>query len=393
MRIAYVCADPGVPVFGRKGSSVHVQEVIRAMVRHGADVTLFANRFDGEAPPDLASIAVETLPQAPKGDPAEREQRLLAGNLELSDRLRARGPFDLVYERYSLWSHAAMEHAAASGVPGVLEVNAPLIEEQANHRDLVDRPAAEDVARRVFSAASVIAAVSEPVRAYVESYPATSGKVMVVPNGVNPERFPEEIDPAILPEPGTFVVGFVGTLKRWHGLPVLVDAFERLHTMDSGMRLLIVGDGNERDALEADVAARGLQQSVTFTGAVAPADVPAYLASMDAGVAPYPDLQDFYFSPLKVFEYMAAGLPVVASDIGQMTDAITHRVTGMLCAPGDATALADALGELRVDHDLRLSMGKAARSTVLKQHTWDGVVSQVLDAAGAKVLAVAGGAA
>src|SRR5262249_30617732 len=182
MRIAYVCADPGVPVFGQKGCSIHVQEGLRALRRQGAEVELLTNRSDGEPPLDLKSLRVHSLALAPTGDPASREQALLAANADLRRVLERVGPFDLVYERYSLWSVAAMEYAQAAGVPGLLEVNAPLIEEQAKYRTLVDRAGAEQVADRVCGAATALIAVSDEVAAYLDQYPAARGRIYVIPN-------------------------------------------------------------------------------------------------------------------------------------------------------------------------------------------------------------------
>jgi len=304
-------------------------------------------------------------------------------NEDLKARLERHGPVDLVYERYSLWSFAGMEYAQRMGIPGLLEVNAPLIEEQAQYRVLVDRAGAERVAERVFGAATALLAVSDEVAEYLERYPAARGKVHVVPNGVNPERFsalpPRKVQGGPLE---TFTVGFVGTLKAWHGVAILVEAFALLHRRHPYARLLIVGDGPERERLGADVAARGLAEAVHFTGAVASDEVPARLASIDAAVASYPRLEHFYFSPLKVYEYMAAGLPVVASAIGQLEKLITPGVNGLLVPPGDAAALAEALERLCGDHELRARLGLAARAKVLAEHTWDAVAERILRIAG-----------
>src|SRR6516164_11392147 len=131
MRIAYVSSDLGVPIFGRKGCSIHAQEVLAALLRGGAEVELFTTHGEGERPQDLESIALHALQRPPKGDPAAREQAALAGNALLRNELMRSGSFDLIYERYSLWSFAGMEFARERHVPGLLEVNAPLIDEQA----------------------------------------------------------------------------------------------------------------------------------------------------------------------------------------------------------------------------------------------------------------------
>ncbi|MGB3199439.1 MAG: glycosyltransferase family 4 protein [Nodosilinea sp.] len=379
MRIAYVCADPGIPVFGHKGCSIHVQEVIRALRRQGATVELFAVRWGGEPPADLADLTVHALPPIPKGDLARREIAALTNNDHLRTALELAGPFEAVYERYSLWSYGAMEFAQAQGIAALLEVNAPLIEEQAQHRGLVQPEAARRVADRVFRSASALIAVSEPVKQYLTGW-VEADRVQVIPNGVNSDRF-VGLPSARLPstaQSSTFTVGFVGSLKPWHGLPHLVSAFEQLYQRVPQARLLIVGDGPERDRLTMQLTERQLQTVAHCTGAVPPDRIPGLLARMDVAVAPYPASSDFYFSPLKVVEYMAAGLPVVVSDIGQLRHLVVHGVTGLLCPPGDETALAIGLERLWRSPELRRALGRSARQHVLAHHTWDGVAEQIL---------------
>lgn len=378
MRIAYVCTDQGVPVFGHKGCSIHVQEIIRAFIRQGGRVELFTPRPEGEPPPGLGAVRLHCLPRSFEKDAAVRERASLAANDALHAALEREGPFDLVYERYSLWSFAGMEYARSAAVPGLLEVNAPLIEEQAEHRTLVNRGAAEAAARRAFHSAGGLLAVSAEVAEYLAGYPETHGRVHLVPNGVNPDRFPPNRRPPEPCDPDTFTVGFVGTLKPWHGLMSLVEAFALLHRRHPKARLLIVGEGPERQRLEEDLAYRGLSWAAHLTGAVSPSEVPLLLAGMDAAVAPYPRLARFYFSPLKVYEYMAAGLPVVASRIGQLDGLIRHGVNGLLCPPGDAAALAAALARLRANSRLRRRLGEAARATVLREHTWEAAARRIL---------------
>src|SRR5260370_18085559 len=122
MRVAYVCADLGAPVFGRKGCSIHVQEVLRAFVGLGAEVDLFASRIEDPAPADLKSIRVHEIPVRTLGGVASREQAALAANRHLRAALEYEEPFDLVYERYSLWIYAGMQSPQHPLFPGLLQL-------------------------------------------------------------------------------------------------------------------------------------------------------------------------------------------------------------------------------------------------------------------------------
>lgn len=386
MRIAYVSADPGVPIFGSKGNSVHVQEMVRSFRRLGAEVHVISAAVQGEPPDDLRDLPLHRLPTVPKGDLAERERQLYSSNDSLVEILLGKAPrFDLIYERYSLWSHAALELAQRDGISTVLEVNAPLIDEQAEHRGLIDHATALSVANRAFAAATVLVAVSEGVASWLERFESARGRIHVIPNGVSAERFPPDTPPTMPTGAGIITVGFLGTLKPWHGLATLVETFEMVHRLEPRSRLLVVGDGPERERLVARL--EKLERAVVFTGAVRTEAVAGYLASMDVGVAPYSDLAGFYFSPLKVYEYMAAGLPVVASRLGQIEQLIEDGVNGFLCPPGNSTAFAGTIVRLSRNRELRASVGARARQHVLAHHTWDATARQVIELAAAQVTA------
>lgn len=223
--------------------------------------------------------------------------------------------------------------------------------------------------------------VAEYVGGFLQDYPREKEKIHAVPNGVDPARFPIEVTPKVDAGSEIFTVGFVGTLKPWHGLEYLIEAFARLHENDKTYRLLIVGDGPERERVEENLREKSLTGAVHFTGAVEPDEIPGWLASMDAAVAPYPAGENFYFSPLKVYEYMAARLPVVASRIGQLENVIEDGANGLLVPPGDAQAIARALEQMRSDAELRNRLGEAACETVVEKHTWEAVARRILEIA------------
>ena len=380
MRIAYVCADPGIPVFGSKGASVHVQEVLRVLLRSGHEVDLFCRRTGGEPPAALAAaiderqLRVHAAERISDSDAARREEKLITADAELAAVIAAKHAvrgYDVVYERYALFSTAGTTVARAAGVPSILEVNAPLPLEQATHRRLVRADVADQVARTVLADATAVICVSDAVAAWARTLVPAS-RVHVEPNGVDPERFRE-----VARSQERFTVGFVGTLKPWHGTDALVDAVRILDRPET--RLVIVGDGPERDALTQQARAAGVD--VEFAGAVDPVDVPGRLAQFDVAVAPYPAHGDTYFSPLKVLEYMAAGVAVVASRVGQIPELVDHGRTGILVPGSDPRALADALDALAADPAQRARLGSAARADVMRHRTWTDVVERSFAAA------------
>jgi glycosyltransferase involved in cell wall biosynthesis len=369
--IAYVCVDPGVPVFGTKGASVHVQEIVRAWRNRGAEVTLYCTREGSEVPADLADLQTVVVPVAGRGAERETSQAMVAA--ELAQRIIDDGA-SAVYERYSLFSDTLARVTERLGIPGFLEVNAPLIEEQQTHRTLHDKAAAKAALQVQVAAATRTVCVSDPVASWVRERVASEHheRIRTVPNGVNVRR----IRPS--PEaPGTPVVAFVGTLKPWHGVETLIEAQA---SASSEWTLRIVGDGPQGPELRSLATRMGAD--VEFTGAVAPETVPEVLAGCSLAAAPYPrthNTADQYFSPLKIYEYCAAGLPVVASRVGQVPHIIDDGVTGLLVEPSDPHALAEAIDGLAEAPLARAAMSSAARRAAVEHHSWDTVLNRITE--------------
>lgn len=380
MRIAYLCADGGIPVFGQKGGSVHVRAMIKAFRTEGHEVEVIC----AEAGDEAATFPVMAI--GPKFPPVEgreaKERRLLAIAQSLQSRVeamhRAR-PFDLIYERYGLWSAAGVRAGRRLGVPCVVEVNAPLVEEQAAFRNFVLQNEAKLIEQEVFAGAAALAVVSREVAGYVQSRGAPTERIHVIGNAVDGSTFHPDVPAASVPgiPASTFTIGFTGSLKAWHGTDVLISALALLR-QDLPAHLLIVGDGPERGALLAQAADLGLAGSVTITGWVSHHHLPGLIARMDAAVAPYPATAHHYFSPLKLFEYLAMGRAVVASRIGQTADLLGPTGSGLLIPPGDAVALADALRRIASDPALAASLGQRA-ALQARHHDWRANARRVVD--------------
>src|SRR5690625_6067818 len=183
MTVAYVCTDPGVPVFGRKGASVHVQAVLAALQRRGEQVHLVTARPGGPVPPHLADLPVHQVPRARHADPAAREvasQQADAEVTQILNHLHTSDGVHLVYERYSLWGRAASAWARDHQVPHLLEVNAPLVQEQAEHRVLVDRAGAEEVAAAALSATTAAVCGRDPVATWARRHAAAPARAPTI---------------------------------------------------------------------------------------------------------------------------------------------------------------------------------------------------------------------
>ncbi|HEX8990639.1 MAG TPA: glycosyltransferase family 4 protein [Anaerolineales bacterium] len=418
MKIAYLCADPGIPVLGSKGASVHVREFTDALVALGHDVRIYSAAGAGEGVPDSQLNATQApLTVLAPSEQIRRRARIAAGRWagrepegshehlfsemvhlladpEFERRalplLRAFGP-DLIIARHTFLSTAGPDLARALGRPCVLEVNAPLVDERRRYWGLTLRREAEESERAAFHEADLLVAVSEGIRAYLLRYGAPHERILVMPNGVNLTSFNPEVDGSAVRSrfhlDEKLVIGFSGSLKPWHGVDQLLKAFASLRSIPSRSEegaalphLLIIGEGPQGEALRQLSRELGLNELVTFTGAIAHGEMPAHLAAMDIAVAPYLSSDGFYFSPLKVMEYLAMGRPVVAPRLGQIPSLLQggKEPCGLIYPPDDPHQLAAALLSLITDGELRRRLGASAAAQARLRSSWKSIAAQIL---------------
>jgi glycosyltransferase involved in cell wall biosynthesis len=405
LQVAYLDFDRGIPVLGDKGGSVHVRAVVTALARLGHEVTLLCSRVgEGNTPPParLIELTPEIGPTALAAEcgrlglPVQtlddllmrREIGVLAHDRSLLPRAlaalaQAGVRPDLIYERHALFHVAGISLAAAFGVPRILEVNAPLAEEQERFRGLALRDLAVKCEAQSWLGADLAVAVSEDVRLHLLAAGVAGERVLVGQNGVDTALFCQASKGAsdlrrqwrLGDNP---VIGFVGSFKAWHGVDFLIDAFARMHTVQPRLRLLAVGTGPKLAEARERAAALGLGEAAVFTGAVPHAAIPAHLAAMDFTVAPYPAQPGFYFSPLKVVESLAAGRPVVAPRIGQIETLIADGVTGLLYPPDDLDACVAALQRLFVEPGLCGRLGAQGAARARAEWDWTTLVGRIL---------------
>ena len=363
MRIACLSTDPGIAWGGAKGASVHLAEIVEALRAEDVEVLVLVSQITGEASAPARGVTLESLPGPRKGVPVDA---LLAGEGALAawlvDRLRDFGA-DALYERIALHSAAGSTTARALGIPHIVELNAPLPEEAARYRRLERPEDADRLERATLSHADLVLPVSSPLAAYARDRGAQ--RVEVTPNAVAPERFSDlpPRDPSAPP-----VAVFSGALRPWHGIETIAEAWALLD--GEAPRLRVIGDGPARDI----VAAAGAE----MLGAVPHEQVPRLLGEADIGLAPYSPDAPAYFSPLKLFEYLAAGLAIVAADIPGVRD-VTGSEAAVLIPPGDAPALAREVAVLATDRDARERLGSAARA-LAAEHTWQRRGQRIIEA-------------
>ena len=290
---------------------------------------------------------------------------------------------DVVYERHALHCRAGLVAARALGVPLLLEVNSPMVDERQQLGALRFPALARRTERAVLGGADRVFAVSEVLGAMLVERGARKDRVRVVPNAAEPERYGEPARRAgaavrarlSLPA-GAFVLGFVGYLRAWHRLELALDAMAAPGL--EAVHLLLIGRGPALPALREGAAARGLQARVHAVGEVPPGLVPAHVCACDATLVP---AINPYASPLKLFDSLAAGVPVLAPDQPNLRELVADGQSGLLFAPGDSKALAEKLRLLAQDRAAAARLGAAGRARLLERRwTWDGNAERVASA-------------
>lgn len=384
MKILVLCSDTGVRIGDGKGAALHLQAITSAFAGLGHQTEVVGVAANPDRPLETWGVPQHVVPHPGRALGTLRErrkravvERVAARGIAVAARLRP----DLIYERLSLFGTAGLRVAAASGARHVVEVNALIAREEASWRGLHDAEQAQADERMVLATADLRVAVSEEVAGEVRPQ-ADGGPVIVVPNGVDVDLFRAMPDRgearAQLRLPAAArLLCFTGSLRPWHGLGTAIEAMTRL---PAAAHLVVAGDGPVRPELECRASDLGLDARVHWLGQVAHREIPRVLAASDVALAPYPGLQGFGFSPLKLYEYLAAGIPVVASAVGQIPQALANGRWGCLVAPGDPQALANGVAGVLRD-PAAPARARQARAHALAVHGWRCRAEQILTAA------------
>lgn len=347
IRIASINQDRGIAPGRAKGAAVHLAAMREAFGRLGAEVAC----FDLPDPGRLRTALAQAAPVH----------------------------FDLVYERYTLGRDAGAEFAAHQGLPLVLEVNAPLAEEAARFRGMDESEEDRERDARLFRQAACVLAVSTATGAYAVQRGAKPESVLIRPNGIDPKRFHagvsgREARRKHVPE-NAFVLGFHGRERPWHGFGGLVQVTGRLLQRGIPAHLLIVGDGDFK-ALE-----RLSPNHYTRLGWQAHKDIPGLVAAFDVLPLTYPPDMPTYFSPLKLAEAMALGVPPVVPAIGDLPKLVSDGFDGLIYPAGDLDQLEHLLTRLAREPGERSRIGRHASESA-RRHSWDDIAATLLSRLG-----------
>jgi glycosyltransferase involved in cell wall biosynthesis len=276
---------------------------------------------------------------------------------------------DMIFERYAIFGVAGAYLSKKWNRPLIIEVNYTSYSPLVRHRSALLKPLARRLDQRLFDRALGLIAVSSRLKRHLtEVYGIPPEKIIVLPNAADPDVFDvSRVARKPLPFTDGKIIGFVGGFYPWHGLDLLLSAFQSVAQKVDDARLLLVGDGPMMAEIRQRVHQSGLDDRVVLTGKVPHQDLPGYIANFYVGVMP--DSND-YGSPMKIFEYMSMGKPVVVPDYPPLLDVVNDNEEGRVFPARNVQEMAACLEMLLTDTMAYQRMAEQARRKIVTKHNW-----------------------
>ncbi len=364
MKILYLS-----PLLKDSGGQIHVKEFSSAIQKLNHDIVLGFDKI---------AIAQKDIPKMARKMPRFlKELAIIVNNRKYRKNgmraIREHNP-DILMVRDCLFNFWGEYLVQKSSLPFVLEVNAPHTLETQYFSTLSLSYLAKRAEERTWHRADAIIVVSKTIKEILISRGISEEKICVVQNGVNPEKFHSGINGEDVRNryslEGRVVIGFIGSLKKWHGVGMLLEVGKKIIESSRDVTFLVVGDGPLKHELKKYVLDNNLQKYVIFTGRIDHDKIPPYIAAMDIAVLPYPAIKNFYFSPLKLYEFMAMGKPIIASRLGQIQEVLEAGRDSELVKPGNQKEWYEKLIKLIDNQDYRAYLGQNVKMKG-SQFTWD----------------------
>lgn len=295
-----------------------------------------------------------------------------------------------VYQRCSLNNFIGLKLAKRYNVPFVLEFNSSEVWTSKNWgAKLKYENLSERIEQMNLDGADLIVCVSDELRNTLVGRGIDQNKILVNYNGVDEKKYMPDISGDKIRKKYNLgdktVIGFSGSFGKFHGAEKLAEVYGNLIRKDEKYRtntcLFLIGEGVTLPLVKRIVKQLRIEDCVIYTGSVPFEDMPSYLAACDILVAPHvrnKDGSDFFGSPTKLFEYMAMGKAIAASDLNQIGDILTDNDTALLFEPENIEQMESTLVSLVDDEQLRSRLGINARADVISKYTWDIHVDRIL---------------
>ncbi|MGD1871904.1 MAG: glycosyltransferase family 4 protein [Mastigocoleus sp.] len=268
------------------------------------------------------------------------------------------------------------------GIPWILQVEALLFYEAKTERKaLVLDKLARWMEIRSYNKCDVLACISYTLKdILVNEYQVSPEKIVLVPNGVDVDSMNPQIH---IPKRifSGFTLCFVGSLYSWAGLDLLLESISDLRSQSIDIFLVVIGDGEMKSAWEELTQKLEITESVTFLGRLSWEEVPQYIAGCDIGFSGQIQLQmgKMYLSPMKLYEYMSMGKPVIASAFEDAQRLVDEGKTGFLFQPSDKNDLKRVLEKAFNSQEKLPEMGQLARQEIEANHSWEARVNALIE--------------
>lgn len=401
LKIGYIMQANSVDMSSVSGPRHHINAVIQRLNQRGHHVRMVAIQSDiTQWSDDLSTWypCTYSISKNPLFHIIESPVRFLQSlfhlpffrffdSIRFSDAcISALRGYDVLYERDSTISYGGIIAARRLGIPIAMEINGDLIEEwkqmglnfSKNQESVV-----HFITGQTYRHVTHLVTVGETLRKrLIQRWKLDPSHISVVRNGAEIDLF---ADPGAVPDlrsrykinSGPMVI-FTGSFQPWHGVDLILDAFNRVVPLMPDATMVFVGDGQFWSDLKTQASSLNLDGQVVFTGKVDHKVVAQLMDSADIAVIYHRgNAAEIVETPLKLFEYMAAGKAIIAPDVPNMKRILTNRSNALLIQPDDPIALGNAMVELINDAALRKSLGCKARDDAIKNHSWDHSVSEL----------------